>query len=88
MQLKRMKTTVEVKTIGSSGQISLGKKNAGRAVTVEEIENGVWLVKVARVIPESCGFTVRPPARRSTGQSHGQLKILPRSQISPSSKRN
>src|SRR6266478_2336464 len=53
MQLKRMKTAVEVKTIGSSGQISLGKKNAGRAVTVEEIENGVWLVKAARVIPEN-----------------------------------
>jgi hypothetical protein len=43
----------EVKTIGSSGQISLGKHNAGRTVTVEEIEKGVWLVKTAQVIPDS-----------------------------------
>jgi len=45
--------TVDVKTIGSSGQISLGKEHAGRTVTVEEIEAGVWLIKAARVIPES-----------------------------------
>ena len=39
--------------IGSSGQISLGKEFAGRTVTVEQIEEGVWLVKTARVIPEN-----------------------------------
>jgi hypothetical protein len=44
---------VEVKTIGSSGQISLGKQHAGRTVTVEQVEDGVWLVKSARVIPEN-----------------------------------
>ena len=44
---------LEVKTIGSSGQISLGKHHAGKTVTVEEVENGVWLIKVSRVIPES-----------------------------------
>lgn len=43
----------EIKTIGSSGQISLGKQNAGRTVIVEEIENGVWLVKTAQVIPDT-----------------------------------
>lgn len=43
----------EVKVIGASGQISLGKKYAGKTVLVEEVEEGVWLVKVARVVPES-----------------------------------
>jgi hypothetical protein len=43
----------EVKVVGASGQISLGKKYAGKTVLVEEVEEGVWLVKVARVIPES-----------------------------------
>jgi len=43
----------EVKTIGSSGQISLGKQHAGRTVRVEQVEEGVWLIKVARVIPEN-----------------------------------
>jgi hypothetical protein len=43
----------EVKTIGSSGQISLGKEFAGRTVMVEQIEDGVWIIKSARVIPEN-----------------------------------
>lgn len=45
--------TQSIKTIGSSGQISLGKEYAGRPVLVEEIEEGVWLIKTAKVIPDS-----------------------------------
>jgi putative transposon-encoded protein len=41
MQMKGMNMAFEVKTIGSSGQISFGKQHAGRTVTVEEIEKGV-----------------------------------------------
>ena len=61
MQLKGTKMAVEVKTIGSSGQISIGKQHAGRTVTVEEVEEGVWLVKAARVIPENELWLHRPP---------------------------
>lgn len=43
----------EIKTVGSSGQISLGKENAGRVVTVEQIEEGVWIVKTGQFIPDS-----------------------------------
>jgi hypothetical protein len=53
MRLEGTNMAVQVKTIGSSGQISLGKENAGRPVTVEEIEAGVWLIKSAQVIPEN-----------------------------------
>lgn len=42
-----------IKTIGSSGQISMGKEYAGRPVLIEEIEEGVWLIKTAKVIPDS-----------------------------------
>jgi len=42
-----------IKTVGSSGQISLGKKFAGRHVLVDELEPGVWIVKLGRFIPES-----------------------------------
>jgi len=42
-----------IKIIGSSGQISLGKKFAGRHVLVDEIESGVWIVKLGRFVPES-----------------------------------
>jgi len=54
---------MEVKTIGSSGQISLGKEYAGRTVTVELVEDGVWIVKTARVIPENELWLHTPAAR-------------------------
>jgi hypothetical protein len=44
---------VEIKTIGNSGQISLGKEYAGRTVMVEELESGVWMIRTARVIPDN-----------------------------------
>ena len=42
-----------IKTIGSSGQISLGKKYAGRTVVLSEVDKGVWLIKLGRFIPEN-----------------------------------
>ena len=42
-----------VKTVGNSGQISLGKKFAGQHVLVDEIESGVWIVKLGRFIPQN-----------------------------------
>jgi len=63
MQLEGTIMAVQVKTIGSSGQISLGKENAGRPVTVEEIEAGVWLIKSAQVIPENEMWLQSPEVR-------------------------
>jgi hypothetical protein len=54
---------VEVKTIGASGQISIGKQHAGRTVTVEEVDDGVWVVKAARVIPENELWLHQSPAK-------------------------
>jgi hypothetical protein len=42
-----------VKVVGASGQISLGKQYAGQTVLMEQVEDGVWLLKIARVIPDS-----------------------------------
>jgi len=42
-----------IKTVGSSGQISLGKKFAGQNVILDEIEVGVWIVKLGRFIPDN-----------------------------------
>ena len=41
-----------VKTVGRSGQIALGKAYAGRQVLVDELEPGVWLVKLGEFIPD------------------------------------
>ena len=41
-----------VKTIGTKGQLSLGRQYAGRQVLVEEREPGVWLVRTVTVMPD------------------------------------
>lgn len=56
---------LDVKTIGSSGQISLGKENAGRSVVIEPVEEGVWLVKTVRVIPENELWLHTPQTRET-----------------------
>ena len=42
-----------VKTIGSSGQIALGKEYAGRQVLVDQVEPGVWVIKLGEFIPDA-----------------------------------
>ena len=42
-----------IKSIGSSGQISLGKEYAGRQVLVETPEPGVWVIRTATVVPDN-----------------------------------
>lgn len=42
-----------IKTIGGSGQISLGKQYAGRHVLVDELGSGVWLLKLGDFVPDS-----------------------------------
>lgn len=54
-----------VKTIGSSGQIALGKSYAGRQVLVDEIEPGVWVIKVGAFIPDSERWLHEPEAAAS-----------------------
>jgi len=43
----------EVKTIGKSGQIYLGKEFAGRHVLVEQSVPGVWAIKLGEFIPDN-----------------------------------
>jgi hypothetical protein len=71
-----------VKIVGASGQISLGKKYAGQTVLMENIAEGVWLLKLAKVIRiMSFGCTLSPKRRRSMKQFPGLLKIHPRKPI-------
>ena len=42
-----------IKTVGSNGQVSLGKKFAGQTVMIDEIDKGVWIVKLGRFIPDN-----------------------------------
>ena len=42
-----------IKTIGRSGQIALGKEYAGRSVLVDQLEPGVWIIKLGEFLPDS-----------------------------------
>lgn len=63
-----IKTSSMVKTIGSSGQIALGKQHAGKHVLVDEIEPGVWMVKLGELIPESERWLHDPRTAASLGR--------------------
>jgi hypothetical protein len=49
-----------IKTVGKSGQISLGKKFAGQTVMIDEIQTGVWIVKLGRFIPDDEKWLYEP----------------------------
>ena len=53
----------QVKTIGQSGQLSLGKEYAGRTVVVDSPEEGVWVIKTAQVIPDNELWLHQEPAK-------------------------
>ena len=42
-----------VKSVGSNGQITLGKEFAGRLVMLDQTEPGVWTMKLGQFIPDS-----------------------------------
>ena len=42
-----------IKSVGTSGQISLGKEYAGRKVLIERPAEGVWIIRTATVIPDN-----------------------------------
>jgi len=43
----------QIKTIGSNGQISLGKEFAGQNVLIDNLEYGVWTIKIGKFIPHN-----------------------------------
>ena len=58
-----------IKTVGSSGQISLGKKFAGQTVMLDEIEAGVWIVKIGRFIPDNEKWLHRPDVQSELNEA-------------------
>jgi hypothetical protein len=60
---------VVIKTVGSSGQISLGKEYAGRHVLVEQLEAGVWVIKAGDFIPDSERWLHAPEVKAKIEES-------------------
>ena len=52
-----------MKTVGSNGQISLGKEYAGRLVMIDQIEPGVWSLKLGNFVPDDERWLHAPEAK-------------------------
>ena len=44
---------MHIKTVGANGQITLGMGYTGKTVAIEEIEPGVWMVKLGDFVPRN-----------------------------------
>jgi hypothetical protein len=53
----------DIKVVGKSGQISLGKNYAGKALRVEHRRNGTIILTAVAVVPESQLWTLEEPHR-------------------------
>ena len=58
-----------VKSIGSSGQISLGKEFAGRKVLVENPEPGVWVIRTATIVPDNEKWIHTPSNKKALAEA-------------------
>jgi hypothetical protein len=53
----------EIKVVGKSGQISLGKRYAGKALQLQRLEDGSLLLRAVAMVPESQLWTLEEPHR-------------------------
>ena len=53
----------EVKRVGRSGQISLGKRYAGKTLRLERFEDGRIVLTAVAMVPESQLWTLAEPGR-------------------------
>jgi hypothetical protein len=64
--MNRPQTTpdsVEIKVVGKSGQISLGKSYAGKVLRLERRPDGTVVLTAVALVPESQLWTLREPDR-------------------------
>jgi hypothetical protein len=55
--------SAEIKVVGKSGQISLGKRFAGKILRLEHLEDGAILLTAVAMVPESQLWTLSEPHR-------------------------
>jgi len=54
---------VEIKVVGKSGQISLGKRYAGKTLRLERRQDGTVLLTAVAMVPETQLWTLAEPDR-------------------------
>lgn len=58
-----------VKSVGVSGQISIGKEYAGRQVLVEMPAEGVWIIRTARIVPDNEAWLENPQIKQRVARA-------------------
>ncbi|HEY8036937.1 MAG TPA: hypothetical protein VIF37_15250 [Methylobacter sp.] len=66
-----------LKMVGSSGQLSLGKKYAGKYFEIEQIEDGTLVLRPMKVIPESEAWLQEPETQNKLRQAKEWMKENP-----------
>jgi len=56
-------STSEIKVVGKSGQISLGKRYAGKTLELQRLDDGSLLLRAVTMVPESQLWTLQEPDR-------------------------
>jgi hypothetical protein len=56
-------SNTEVKTVGRSGQISIGKRYAGKTLRLERFKDGRIVLTAVAMVPESQLWTLAEPDR-------------------------
>jgi len=56
-------STNEIKVVGKSGQISLGKRYAGKTLELQRLDDGSLLLRAVAMVPESQLWTLDEPHR-------------------------
>jgi len=56
-------STSELKVVGKSGQISLGKRYAGKTLELQRLGDGTLLLRAVAMVPESQLWTLQEPDR-------------------------
>jgi hypothetical protein len=62
--------------IGPSGQIALGKEFAGRTALVEEIETGVWMVRLGSFVPDNERWLWNAGAQAALERAEGNARLV------------
>ena len=62
-QVESAEDGLEIKVVGKSGQISLGKRYAGKTLRVERRQDGTVILTAVAMIPERQLWTLEEPDR-------------------------
>ena len=57
-----------VKSVGSNGQITLGKEFAGRLVMLDQTEPGAWTMKLGQFVPDTEKWLHTPEAKAALNE--------------------